>query len=353
MKSYFGVFSGSGIMGADCTVLIFDKEIKIGYKNADGSNQVTVWKIKDLKPEFDFSRQETRIRNEVQPGELVMEGNGSYQYLQELAAERQKPWHQKSRGKEWIRNLLLTVVLLGLLYLLYMLIVPWLSEKMASKVSVKTEQKLGDAVYDALSIPEKEDTAASAVLNEFFAAMEVATPYPIRIAVVNDNVVNAFALPGGRIVVYKALLDKIETYPELAALLSHEFTHINNKHATKSIFRQMGSKVFIGLLFGKMGSVAGVLANHADNLKNLKYSRSLEKEADLNGLSILMSRKIDPEGFQHLFEHLKEAGETALPEVLVSHPDTDKRMLYIKEAAGKAESEENIILKTIFEKLKK
>ncbi len=109
----------------------------------------------------------------------------------------------------------------------------------------------------------------------------------IRITVVNDNTVNAFALPGGRIVVYSALLKEIGSYPELAALLSHEFTHVNNRHSTKSIFRNLGSKVFLGLLFGKFGSVTAVLVDHADNLKSLKYSRKLEKEADIEGLAII------------------------------------------------------------------
>jgi len=352
MKSYFGVFAAPGAMGVDCTILLFDKKLSIGFQNANGANQVIEWQIKNLDSNFDFSRQVTLLRNNTMAGELVIEGNGAFQYLQSLKEEQQKPWHQKSKGKEWIRNTLLTVALLGILYLLYMLIVPWLSEKLATKVSAKTEQQLGDAVYDALSINEKEDTAASAVLNNFFKAMQVATPYNIRIAVVNESVVNAFALPGGRIVVYKALLDKIESYPELAALLSHEFTHIQNRHATKSIFRNMGSKIFISLLFGKMGSVANVLAHHADNLKNLKYSRSLEKEADMEGLSLLVKRKIDPAGFRHLFDHLKMAGGTVMPEVLASHPDTDNRIKYINEASQQAAVEENTVLKTIFEKLK-
>lgn len=353
MKSFFGVYSAPGAMGVDCTVLLFDKKISIGFQNANGANQVIEWQTKELNTHFDFASQTTRMRHASLPGELVIDGNGAYQYLQSLKAEQQKPWHQKSRGKEWIRNIFLTIALLGVLYLLYMLIVPWLSEKLASKVSVKTEQQLGDAVYDALAVNEKEDTAASAVLNDFFKSMQISTPYQIRIAVVDEPVVNAFALPGGRIVVYKALLNKLETYPELAALLSHEFTHIQNKHATKSIFRSMGSKIFISLLFGKMGSVAGVLAHHADNLKNLKYSRSLEKEADMDGLSILVKRKIDPAGFRHLFEHLKESGGSSLPEVLASHPDTDNRIKYIQEASQQATVEEHTLLKTIFEKLKK
>jgi predicted Zn-dependent protease len=208
-------------------------------------------------------------------------------------------------------------------------------------------------VYDAMGLAAQEDKSKSFVLNQFFELMDVPTAYNINITVVNDDIVNAFALPGGRIVIYSALLKEIASYPELAALLSHEFTHVNNKHSTKSIFRRLGSKVFLGLLFGRFGTVTSVVVNHADNLKSLKYSRSLEKEADMNGLAILTKRKIDPKGFVDLFHHLMEAGPANnLPEFMGSHPDVDRRIGYIKEASKGVAVKEDAELKAIFEKLK-
>jgi predicted Zn-dependent protease len=182
--------------------------------------------------------------------------------------------------------------------------------------------------------------------------MKVPTEYNIRITVVKSEVVNAFALPGGHIVVYSALLKQLKTYPELAALLSHEFVHVNNKHSTKSIFRQLGSKVFLSLLFGKFGSVTSVMIDQADQFKSLKYSRGLEREADMEGLTILKERKINPEGFAALFTHLKEsAPASAMPEFLNSHPDIDKRVEYIRNASKNSTIEDNEPLKIIFEKL--
>jgi predicted Zn-dependent protease len=203
-----------------------------------------------------------------------------------------------------------------------------------------------------LALTAQEDKDATVVLNEFFKELKVTTEYNIRITVVNSEIVNAFALPGGNIVVYSALLKQIRTYPELAALLSHEFTHVNNKHPTKSIFRQLGSRVFLSLLFGKFGSVTSVMIDQADRFKTLKYSSRLEKEADIEGLALLKERKIDPEGFAALFKHLKNAApESVSPEFLNSHPDIDKRVEYIREASKNAMVEENKQLKTIFEKL--
>lgn len=355
MKSYFGSFTFShGAPAVEATVLVFDKNLRIGFRNPDGTNTTVEWQIKDIESSFDFSSQQTRLRNIRHSGtELFISGNDASVYVKEMQAEMQKAWHKKSSGKEWIRNSLLLLGILGALFLLYLLIVPWLSSQLASKVSIKTERQLGDAVYDAMGLRSREDSAKTILINDFFARMDVPTAYSIRISVVNDNVVNAFALPGGRIVVYSALLEEMDSYPELAALLSHEFTHVNNKHSTKSIFRRLGSKVFLGLLFGRFGTVTSVVVDHADNLKSLKYSRSLEKEADMDGLAILAKREIDPRGFVDLFNHLKESGpSSSLPEFLGSHPDIDKRVAYITEASRGAVVEENAELKAIFEKLK-
>ena len=85
----------------------------------------------------------------------------------------------------------------------------------------------------------------------------------------------------------------------------------------------------------------------------MKYSRKLEKEADLDGLNILLERKIDPKGFSDLFRHLKESAPTsAMPELLESHPDIEKRIGYIQSAAAGAGMEEHIELKIIFDNLK-
>jgi Zn-dependent protease with chaperone function len=333
--------------------LVFDKNLSIGFKAGDGSNQTVNWMLRDVVVNFNFGRQLTQLRHTKLQGELEIEGRGVADFLQSLQAERQKPWHQKSSGEEWIRNSLLFLGIAGILVLLYLLIVPWLSQKLAAKVPVKTEEQLGNAVYDAMGMQAQEDTAASRLLNEFFREMEIPTAYNIRISVVNDNVVNAFALPGGRIVVYKALLQQISSYPELAALLSHEFTHVQNKHSTKSIFRRFGSKVFLGLLFGSFGSVTSVLVDKADNLKHLTYSRKLEKEADTEGLAILVQRKIDPGGFVDLFMHLgQSAPGSVLPEFLASHPDIENRIGYINEASKNASVAENVQLKAIFDQLK-
>jgi predicted Zn-dependent protease len=171
--------------------------------------------------------------------------------------------------------------------------------------------------------------------------------------VVKDETVNAFALPGGQLVVYTGLLENMETYPELAALLSHEFVHVEKRHATRSIFRSMGSDLFIALLFGKSSGLATLVIGQANQLRTLSYSRSLEKEADLEGYRLMRERGIDPAGYDQLFKHLKDSSpSTEIPEMISSHPDTDNRMQYIREESRGQLVKEDLRLRSIFAQLK-
>jgi Zn-dependent protease with chaperone function len=355
MKSWFGSwYASSHADPVEATVLANDKNITIGFRQDDGSVHTTRWDINDLQVSFDSSLQSTRVSHvKESSAKLMVAGKDALQFIQEAQAEQSKPWHKKYSTRQWGRNLLILLGISGALVTAFLLIVPWLSERLASTISIKTEEQLGDAVYDALALSAGEDKEASLVLNDFFDAMDVPTAYNVRITVVKNDIVNAFALPGGNIVVYTGLLKELKTYPELAALLSHEFTHVNNRHSTRSIFRRLGSRVFISLLLGNFGSVTSVLIDQADQFKSLNYSRKLEKEADMEGLALLKERSIDPEGFTALFKHLKAAAPvSSLPEFLGSHPDIDTRIAYIREASVHTQVEENAQLKSIFEKIK-
>ncbi len=355
MRNYFGIYTASRqAEPVTASVLIFDQSISIGYREESGENHTARWGMNHLSAQFESFSGETLLRNTITGEELRITGPEAARLVKEMQEEIARPWYRKKNAGYKGRMLLFFSGFILVLILLYFLFVPMLSEKIAATVEPETERQLGDAVWESMVQGMTEDTASSRLLNDFFSALDVESEYRIRIAVVKDNVVNAFALPGGRIVVYTALLDKMRSYPELAALLSHEFTHVNNRHATKSIFRRLGSKVFLSLLLGRMGSVTSVLVNHADDLKSLNYSRQLEKEADLNGLSILTERKIDPQGFTELFRHLKSASpSSALPEFLASHPDIDNRLAYIKEMSKQATVESRADLTAIFEQLKK
>lgn len=354
MKTWFGTYLGPHHAGPlEATVLVSEKGISIGVRDRDGGVITHSWKLSAVSISFDRPAQQSVLLYRSDNAKLTIDGDDAFRFLETILEEQRRPWHRRSRSKDAGRVAMIFGSIIAVTALAYFLLVPWVSGKLATTVSVQQEESFGNTIFDALSLEAQEVKAASTELNRFFSAMNVTTSYNIRITVVKDEAVNAFALPGGHIVVYTALLEKIRSYPELAALLSHEFSHVNNQHSTRSVFQRIGSQVFLGLVFGKMGSVATVLADRADQLKSLNYSRKLEKEADLDGLELLKERHIDPAGFEGLFRSLKASGgREGVPELLASHPDIDKRVAYIQSASGNATVETDKDLEAIFEKIK-
>lgn len=217
---------------------------------------------------------------------------------------------------------LIALVLMGYFWLL-----PRLADYGAKVFPKSYEIELGKQVYQSVLETEKVDSVKSIHIQSFFKQLNIQSEYPIQIAVVKSDVVNAFALPGGSIVVYDAILKKMRTPEQLAALLSHEYSHVALKHATRNIFRTLSGYLFLSLLFGDMNGVAGVLIENGNQLRSLHYSREMEKEADDNGLKILQSQKVNTNGMKALFELLKqESGGAEINELLSTHPDLDLRI---------------------------
>ena len=230
---------------------------------------------------------------------------------------------------------LLKVLLIFIAFLIiaYLFLVPWIASALAGRFPMSYEKSIGDQTFNAMKTDFVVDEKKTVYINEFFTQMKIPSNYDVQIVVVKGDLVNAFALPGGRIVVYDKLLNQLGSYPELCALLAHEFTHVENRHTIKTLFRQFGSKIFLSLVLGDATAVGGVIINNADDLKSLSYSRALEKEADENGARLLADRKIDCDGFVRLFEILKQEtkGDPKTAEWISSHPNLDKRVENIKD----------------------
>ena len=229
---------------------------------------------------------------------------------------------------------LLKVILFFLVFLIiaYFLLVPRIASALAGRFPLNYEKSIGEQTFNAMKADFVIDEKRTAYINQFFNEMHIASKYDVQITVVKGEVVNAFALPGGRIVVYDQLINKLGSHPELAAMLAHEFTHVENRHTIKTLFRQLGSKVFLSLVVGDATAVGGVIINNADDLKSLSYGRRLEKEADENGARLLADRKIDCNGFVRLFNILKKEthGDNQTAEWISSHPNLDKRIKNIQ-----------------------
>jgi Zn-dependent protease with chaperone function len=224
--------------------------------------------------------------------------------------------------------LLFFLAVVGLMVAAYLWVLPWTAERMALLAPRTLDAQLGDAVFDEMRTTLDEDTTRSAQLQAFGDALHLGRDFHHRYHVVRSDELNAFALPGGHIVVFTGLLDKLDSAGQLAALLAHEGTHVERRHSTRMIVRNMAGGLFLSLLVGDANAVVAVVADNANTLRNMGYGRGLETEADTLGQRRMQEAGVDPQGMVALLDVLdREAHD--MPEALAflsSHPLTTERI---------------------------
>jgi predicted Zn-dependent protease len=251
--------------------------------------------------------------------------------------------------------LLIAAIIIGLLLLAYFFLLPWMVNKAVENFPSDYEKKFGKVMFDQVKATEKWDVAQTKLLNNFFDSLHFMSHYDIEILYVIKDEVNAYALPGGYMVVYDGIIKKMKSEEELAGLLAHEFSHIKLKHTLKSTFNSIGFSALLQIIFGGFDeSVIGLLGNQTEQLRQLHYSRALEQEADENGFQLMKEQQLDPNGMINLFERLKAESSDMIPGILSTHPLPEERIIYIQDLIGKDKFEvkNNKQLEVIFEKLK-
>ena len=153
-------------------------------------------------------------------------------------------------SKGWVVLLGIIASLLAVGFFVFKVLVPGIAEYTATQIPKSVEISIGEAAYESSKESLVEDSIRGALLQKFFAEMNLEREYEYTLTVLNSETVNAFALPGGRIAVYSGILDEIETPEALAALLAHESSHIELQHSLKSIFRSLSGYFVISLVVG-------------------------------------------------------------------------------------------------------
>jgi predicted Zn-dependent protease len=135
-------------------------------------------------------------------------------------------------------------------------------------------------------------------------AASVSTPFRVR--VYDWSLMNAFAVPGGQIVLTKGLIDKAETADEVAGVLAHEMGHGIELHPETGIIRSIGLAAAVEVMLGGSG---GALANAGLVLAQLDYSRGAERQADQRALELLEGASIAPKGLADFFTRVMKMEE--------------------------------------------
>ncbi|WP_308268010.1 M48 family metallopeptidase [Prevotella sp.] len=188
-------------------------------------------------------------------------------------------------------------------------------------------------------------TAVEKYLNEHGLQAET-KEYSWEFNLVQDQSVNAFCMPGGKIVVYEGLLPVTKDEASLAIVLGHEIAHAVAKHSaeqmSKQIKNQYGTEI-LGQVLNAAGVSSGttqlaqIIAQKGLQFRSLKYSRDNESEADRMGLIFAAMAGYDPNVAVSFWQRMAQmTGNSNQSDVFSDHPSDAKRIAAIKQELPEA-----------------
>ena len=246
---------------------------------------------------------------------------------------------QKRRGLWLWSAALLTLLVIGF--------GGYLALKQAGRASIEVlprsvDAQLGELALDNMNLGGQvvKDPVLTGAVDEIVKRLTKTgiDGFKFRVQVVDAATVNAFALPGGFIVVYTGLLRSAESPEQVAGVLAHEVAHVTRRHGMQRIAQSIGVIAIIQLLFGDVSGLAAVAVEVLREGTINSYGREDEHQADMDGVKRLARASIDPRALAGFFKVLQkeQAGALNLPAFLATHPDLGQRIKDVEAAAKRS-----------------
>jgi predicted Zn-dependent protease len=216
----------------------------------------------------------------------------------------------------------------------------------AQQIPPKYEKKLGALAWESYKNQSGgmiEDSLLLEHLDEMVKPIVEGigeTRFPLKFHISRDSLVNAFALPGGYMVINAGLINKADSVEEVLGVVAHEIAHVEKQHSMRQIINTTGMILMVQTLLGDMSGIIALLTQQGAFLLQQSYSRDFETEADIVGLDYLKRSKIAPGGLVTFFEkikaiqdksELKEVMDSDIFDYFSTHPSTDSRIEYLKD----------------------
>lgn len=302
-------------------VRIADGDLVFGTAEAERR-----WPLSDLRVEPLGDR--VRLASPAGPARLTLAATDWEALCATSAGKRVvPPWRREARlvtGLVVVAAVAVGIIFIGL---------PLASGPLARRTPVRVERQMGETFATQLNagfVPCRgaDGQAALAAFGERLTKAS-GSPFEIRPRAVQAPMVNAFALPGGQVLVTGDLIALARSPDELAAVIAHEAAHVEKRHVMQAVWRSFGFGVLLDALVGG-GTGAGQQAVLlAGSFTNLRYTRESEGEADAVGQQLLQREGLSSEGMAPFFERIATKGEghdaEVVKELLSDHPDSLRR----------------------------
>lgn len=225
------------------------------------------------------------------------------------------------------------LLLLVALWLIWDPLVAWVTDQIPYSV----EETLGEMVFTSIEAqsPTLKDENLDQRLEALAAPLAAAARREGRTLdfhLVDDPSLNAFAVPGGNVVIHSGLIAAAQRPEELLGVVAHEIAHVTERHSLRQLVGSAGLWAVFQTLFGDFSGLAGTVAEGGYQLLTLSFSREQELEADAVGFATLVEAKIDPSGLGDFFDRIEKetaaagaAGVDSALSFLSTHPVTADR----------------------------
>lgn len=149
--------------------------------------------------------------------------------------------------------------------------------------------------------------------------------FPWEVKIIDQDVLNAFAAPGGYMYFYTGLIKYLDNEAQFAGVIAHEMAHADKRHSTQMLTKQYGFSLLASILLGENPTVMQeIIAQLALGLGSLKYSRDNEYEADEFAVKYLYDTQYHPREIAGFFEKMESSPRQ--PEFLSTHPSPENRI---------------------------
>lgn len=225
--------------------------------------------------------------------------------------------------------------------------IPAAAVPLAKLTPASFEAQLGRSVEAQLDLPLNICTGDGAGKAGMQALQEAADQlaahadlrFPITIRVIDSPIINALALPGGKVWVTRGLIDKAGSPDEVAAVIAHEIAHVESRDVLVSLYRVMGFGLILDAVLGGGTGAGQQIIMLGANLADSRHSREVESRADARGMALLHAAGLDSRGMAGFFDRLSSLEPKGAlgdwMELVSSHPNSANRVKAAR-AAGRA-----------------
>lgn len=324
--------------------------------------QLTTWQYDDIRlVDSPGAGRPVRLQNLSQEmARLEITDGGALAVLRRLAPDIEKTGMRDPA--QWRRAAAWTVAL-GLMFGSIWWGLSRSAPLIAALTPIEVEERIGKSTIeqvtllfggfrgsDELTCRHRDGLRALNVLTEQLTAVDN-SPYDFKIRVLDISIPNAFAAPGGYIVIFRGLIDLAESPDELAGVMAHEMGHVTHRHSMTHLIRSIGFQALIVPLISGGAMASDMLSEMGQAAIQASYTRELEEDADRVAVALMNRAGLKAASFTDLLYRIERQfgapleedetdgdgandGSFSIPDMMATHPSTPDRARMVRELAA-------------------